>query len=148
MHRSNKKSNAAGLRATEGARLHAGDQGLDFLERLRIQFVVNPAPVLPVADDSRVLEHAQMERQARLSGIERVGQLTDTPLAFAEQLDDLESGLVGEGVKQLDCTFGSGVGRCDHNSNISIKLVVSIRSVGSARFATVCASSYRRSLEE
>jgi len=111
---SNKKLGAAGFGATKDARLHAGDQGLDFLERFGIQLVVNPTSVLPVAYDSRVLEYAQMERQPRLSRVQRVGQLADAPLAFAEQLDDLESGLVGEGVKELDRSFGPIVGSYGH----------------------------------
>ena len=112
----NKKSGAAGLGATDGARLHAGDQGLDLFERLGVQLVVNPTSVLSVADDSRVLENAQMERESRLSGVQRVGQLADTPLSFPKQLDDLEPGLVGEGVEELDRALGSGMGYYCHAS--------------------------------
>jgi hypothetical protein len=86
---------------------------------------MNPASILPVTDDSRILENAEMERQTRLSSVERIGQLAHATLSFAEQLDDLESGLVGERVKELDRALGSGVGCYCHNPNISRKLVVS-----------------------
>src|ERR1700682_3571897 len=68
-----------------------------------------------------------MERQPRLSGVERIGQLADAPLSSAEQLDDLESGLVGKRVKELDRALGSGVGCHDHKSNISRKGAMSRR---------------------
>jgi hypothetical protein len=55
-----------------------------------------------------------MERQTRLGGIQRIGELTHTSLSFAKQLDDLEPGLVGEGVKELDCALGSGVDYGSH----------------------------------
>jgi hypothetical protein len=47
-----------------------------------------------------------VERQSRLRSIESIGELTDAPLSFAKQLDDLESGFVGEGVKELDRALG------------------------------------------
>jgi hypothetical protein len=70
---------------------------------------MHPPAILPVTDDSRILENAEMEGQARLGGVQRIGQLADAPLAFAEQLDDLEPGLIGEGVKELDRALGAGV---------------------------------------
>jgi hypothetical protein len=78
------KSGTASLRATNGERLHSGDQGLHLFECLRVQFVMNPTSVLPVTDDSRILENAEMERQTRLSSVERIGQLTNAMLSFAE----------------------------------------------------------------
>jgi hypothetical protein len=50
-----------------------------------------------------------MERQAGLRGIERVRQLAHAPLPFAQQLDNLESGLIGERVKELDRPLGGVV---------------------------------------
>jgi hypothetical protein len=116
---SEKKSGAAARSTIDHARLHLRDEGLDLFERIRDQLIVNPPPILPVADDSRVLENPKMERQARLGSVERIGQLANAPLSFAKQLDDLESGLVGEGVKELDRAVGSGVDYCGHGSNIS-----------------------------
>src|ERR1700694_1874476 len=113
------KADTASPRATNGPRLHAGDQGLYLFECLGIELVVNPPPVLPVVDDSSILENAEMERKTRLSSVQSIGQLADAPLSFAEQLDDLESGLVGEGVKQLDRALSSGVGCPGHKVNIS-----------------------------
>jgi len=109
MYEWKKKSGAATRSTAYVPRLHLGDEGLDLFEGIRHQLVVNPPTILPVADDSRVLENAKMERQSGLGGIERIGQLADAPLSFAEQLDDLESGLIGEGVKELDRALGSGV---------------------------------------
>ena len=76
---------------------------------------MNPPAILPVADDSRVLENAKMEGQAGLRRIERVGQLAHAPLSFAEQLDDLESGLVGERVEELDRALGRVMRRYRHD---------------------------------
>src|SRR6266850_3248698 len=67
-----------------------------------------------------------MERQPRLSGVKRVGQLTNAPLTFAEQLDDLESGLVGESVEELDRPVRPIVGSYWHSFNISRKVVLSM----------------------
>src|ERR1700693_3251399 len=101
-----KKSGAATSGLTDDTRLHPGDEGLDLFEGVRDQLVVNPPAILPVAYDSGVLENTKMERQPGLRGIERVGQLADAPLSFAEQLDDLESGLVGGGVEEVDRGVG------------------------------------------
>ena len=100
-------------------RLHASEQVLHFFKCFGVKLVVNPASILSVPDDSRILENSEMEGQTRLSGIQRIGELADAAFSFAEQLDDLESGLVGEGVKQLDRAFGSGVDCCSHGMNIS-----------------------------
>jgi hypothetical protein len=114
-----KKSGAATRGTADDTRLHPGDEGLDLFEDIRDQLVVNPPAILPIADDSRVLENAKMKRQPGLRGIERIGQLADAPLASAEQLDDLESGLIGERVKELDRALCSGMDYRDHGSNIS-----------------------------
>jgi hypothetical protein len=66
-----------------------------------------------------------MEREPRLGGVQRVGQLADAPLSFTKQLDDLESGLVGEGVKELDRSLGPVVCCYGHGFNISTKVVMS-----------------------
>src|SRR5882762_8313989 len=121
----NKKSGATGFGFPDGTRLHAGHQGLHLFEHVGDQLVVHPTPVLTIADDPGVLEHAQMERQPRLRGIECIGQLANTTLAFAEQLDDLESGLVGEGVEELYCSIGAFVSSNGHGSNISRKVAAS-----------------------
>jgi len=107
-------SSTASLGAADSAWLQARNQGLDFFERFGIQFVVNPASILPVTDDPRILENAEMERQTGLSGIEAIGELAHASLSAAEQPDDLESGLVGEGVEQPDRSVRSGLGCCSH----------------------------------
>jgi len=63
-----------------------------------------------------------MEREPRLSSIERVGELAHATLASAEELDDLESGLVGESVEELDRAVSFGVGWYGHEINISTNL--------------------------
>jgi hypothetical protein len=101
-----KKKSATRFCACIRARFHIGNERLDFLECIRIELIMNPPSILPVANDSGVFENAEMERQTGLRGIERIGKLADTPFPFAEQLDDLEPGLVGEGVKELDRAVG------------------------------------------
>jgi hypothetical protein len=89
------------------ARFQISYERLDLFEHIGVQIVMDPASILPIADDAGVLENAKMERKTRLSRVERIGELANAPLSFAEQLDDLESGLVGEGVKKLDRALGS-----------------------------------------
>ena len=84
---------------------------------------MNPASVLSIADDAGILENAQMEREPRLRGVEGIGELADAPFPAAEKLDDLESGLVGEGVEELDRTLGAGSSRYGHGRNISRNVV-------------------------
>ena len=81
-------------------------KSLDLFERIGVEFVMDPASVLPIPDNAGVLENAKMERQTRLCRVERIGELANAPLSFAKQLDDLQSGLVGEGVKELDRPLG------------------------------------------
>ena len=116
---SEKKSGAATRSTTDDPRLHPGDEGLDLFEGIGNQLVVDPPAILPVTDYSRVLENAKMERQPGLRGIERVSQLADASLPLAEQLDDLESGLIGERVKELDRALCSGMDYRSHGSNVS-----------------------------
>src|SRR6059058_3552220 len=91
---------------------------------------MNPAPFLAVAHDPGVLEHPQMERQARLRGVEGIGQLAHAPLSLAQKLDDTEPGLIRQCVKELDRALGPGI-RCGrHSSIISINLVTSMSACG------------------
>src|SRR3954463_10832350 len=102
----NKKSGAAFVGATNLTRLHGGDKGFHFLECIGVELVVNPAAILPIPHDARVFQHAKVERQPRLRGVECIGELANTTLSSAKQLDDLEPGFVGECVKELDCALG------------------------------------------
>lgn len=70
---------------------------------------MNPTAILSIANDAGVAEHPKMERQPRLRGVEGIRELADAALALPKELDDLEPGLVGECVKELDCTLGSGI---------------------------------------
>src|SRR5215207_6330378 len=62
--------------------------------------VVRPAPLLPVLHEPGVLEHAQVEREARLRGLEPGLQVADALLAAAQLLEDAEARLVGERVEE------------------------------------------------
>src|SRR5258705_7534374 len=97
-----KESGATRLRPLERAGLHLRYERLHLFEHLRIQLIVDPASILSVANDPRVLEHAEMERKPGLRGVESVCQLANAALSLPEQLDDLEPGLVGKRVKELD----------------------------------------------
>src|SRR5438445_1710764 len=118
-----KKSGTTRLLIPDGTRLHSFDESLDFLECFGSKLVVNPPSIFAVANDPSVLENPQMEGQPGLCGVESIGQLAHTALSLAKQLDDLESGLVGEGVKELDCALGAGIGCNCHDPNISRKVV-------------------------
>jgi hypothetical protein len=80
---------------------------------------VNPASVFAIAHYAGILENAKVKGEARLGGIEGIGELTDAPLSFPEKLDDLEARLIGQRMKELDRALGAGVDRRGHGSNIS-----------------------------
>ena len=102
-----KKSGTTIFPDRESTRLQLLDEGFGLLERISIQLVVYPAPVLPVANDSGIAQHAQMKRQARLRCIERIRQVANATFPFPEKLDDLQSRFVRECMKQLDGALGS-----------------------------------------
>jgi hypothetical protein len=122
----NKKSGAAWLTAPKCAWLHSGYKPLDLLEYVRLQLIVNPPSVLTVSHNSGIFENAKMEGEARLRGIEGIGELADAPLSFPKQLNDLESGLVWQRMKELDRALGAEVDRRSHGFNISTNLGVSM----------------------
>jgi hypothetical protein len=103
----NKKSGAAFIGAANRTWLHGGEERFHLLESFRVELVVNPTAVLSISHDPGVLQNPKVERQSRLGSIESIGELADAPLSFAQQLDYLESGFVGEGVKELDRALGS-----------------------------------------
>ncbi len=80
------------------------------LESLAVQFVVVPASVPAIPHHPGLLERLQMKREAGLAHVEFVRQLTDTPLALGQEVDDLQSSLVGQGMtasgQLLNCERG------------------------------------------
>src|ERR1051325_9344880 len=83
-------------------RLHVTDQVLDLREGVLVQRVVHPATLFAIRNQAGILEHLQMEGQARLRRVEQVGQVADAALSPAQPLHDLETCFVRERVKQLD----------------------------------------------
>src|SRR4051812_35057909 len=96
-----------------------------FREGVFIQLVVNPAPLLPIGHDAGVLQYLEMERQPRLGCIKRGGEIANAALAASQQVNDLETCLVGEGVKDFGGTIGGFSERLGHELNISKNLGVS-----------------------
>jgi len=73
---------------------------------------VHPAPVAAVGDETRVLEGLEVEREQRLSRIERVGELAHAPLAGPQPVEDAQSERIGERFEasgqQVEVVCGSG----------------------------------------
>jgi len=58
--------------------------------RSRIERVIRPATLPPIADEPGVLENPQVKREERLLEFERFGQLADAMLASAQQVNDTQ----------------------------------------------------------
>src|SRR5665213_1014926 len=109
--------------ATSDAKLATALRGLErdaqivnFRESLGNYRVVRPAPLPAIRHQTGITEHAEVKRKSRLRGVEIVGELADAALAASKNLEDFETGRVGEGVKELSGSSevggdGSGHGR-------------------------------------
>src|SRR5690606_16774459 len=97
--------------------------GRNYVEDVRLERVVVPAPLLPVVHQSRLPQDLQVEGQSRLRRAERVLQLAHALLAAREQVDDPESCLIREGVEEAG---GPGRSACDglHASMIDQQILV------------------------
>src|SRR6266404_5718106 len=84
------------------ARPDARDGRLDLGDGVRVEGVVDPAPLTAVAQQPGVLQGLEVERQARLSGLQHVGQVAHALLATAQSLDDPEPRRIGQRAKQRD----------------------------------------------
>src|SRR5262245_33470664 len=83
------------------ARLDRRDGRLDLGDRMRLERVIDPAPLAPITEESRILQGLQVERQARLTRLEDVGEITDALLAAAQLFDDAETRRVRQRVEQI-----------------------------------------------
>src|SRR5258708_27047809 len=82
------------------ARLDGGDGRLDLGNGVRVERVVDPAPLTAVAEQPGVLQGLEVERQARLSGLQHVGQVAHALLAAPQSPDDPEPRRLGQRAKQ------------------------------------------------
>src|SRR5437879_9194605 len=82
------------------ARPDGCDGRLDLDDGVRVEGVVDPAPLTAVAQQPGVLQGLEVERQARLSGLQHVGQVAHALLAAAQSLDDPEPRRIGQRAKQ------------------------------------------------
>src|SRR5204863_9186990 len=89
-----------------------------------IERVIDPAPLASVTQDPRVLEGLEVERQARLAGLEGVGEIAHALLAAAEPLDDLQARGISQRVKQLGGPLEVGRG-CRHGSIMNKYFLIS-----------------------
>lgn len=71
------------------------------------QSVEAPSALSAIADQAGVLQHLEVKGEARLGRLEVGDQIADATLTVAERLDDPQTGLIGERVRQL----GSSVAR-------------------------------------
>jgi len=77
------------------------DELVKRIEGFGIHRVIHPSPIPSILDQARFLQHLKMKREPRLPGLELVRQFTDTALAVLQLADDVQSGLVRKGMKQL-----------------------------------------------
>src|SRR5688572_1169366 len=89
-----KKGRTSAAAAAVGHRARRGER-LRQLRGLRggvgVERVVCPPSLTPVADEPRLLERLQVEGEARLSGVERVGEVAHALLAPPEPVEDAEA---------------------------------------------------------
>lgn len=69
--------------------LERADELRDFLDHLGIQRVVDPPPLTPVYQDTRLFERLEMEGESGLPCVEHIRQIADALLALAQAFDDL-----------------------------------------------------------
>ena len=115
-------------------------------QRVGIDLIVGPAPVFPVGDQSGVFQHAKMEGEPRLRGIEVVGELAHAALAAAKLLEDLEARFVGERVKEHGGAGEIGaMHRCGHGSMIHQCFLMRQEGRRATRFASSTVPAEARS---
>src|SRR5439155_8101845 len=108
------------------ARLDGCDGRLDLGDRVGIERVVDPAALAPVAQQPRVLQGLEVERQARLAGVQHVGQVAHALLAAPQPLDDAEPCGIGERAKQRRRSLEVLVRRRRHGRQY-IKIPLSVK---------------------
>src|SRR5262245_5512216 len=92
-------ASARGKTETRASGLQVRYELSQLIERSRVQRVVHPSPVLAIGDETRILEDLQVEREARLRRLERVGEVTHALLALAQQRDETKPRLVAQRMK-------------------------------------------------
>ena len=67
-----------------------------------VKAVMDPPALLPVFDKSRILQHAQVERDFRLCQVEGGNDIAHAELAFVQKFYDPEPRLIGKGLEYGD----------------------------------------------
>lgn len=122
-------------------RLHRHHEVVCFSERLGSDAVVRPAAFLSIEHQSRILQHTEVERESRLSGVEVVLEIADALFPAPKLLEDAESRLIGQRMKELRrASRVDGGRRCP---GLIISSIVVASSRRAARFRE-CRSARRR----
>lgn len=91
-----------GVRSSlSSSRRELAQESPHFIQGFGHEGVVDPAAVPAVGDQSRVLEAPEVEGETGLSRAQLLLQVADTPFPVGEELDNLQSGLFGEGLEPL-----------------------------------------------
>jgi len=88
---------------------------------------VHPATCATIGDEPGVLEHFEVEREARLGGVEEVCEVANAALAITKATNDGQAGLVRERMEQLDGAGEIGCGSGCHGLIISTEIDMSSR---------------------
>src|SRR5262245_5538798 len=78
-----------------------GEPGIDLAERLRPQRIQAALPVRPHRDETRLVQDAQVPRDAGLMDAGFLDDVVDLPLAAAQRLDDAAPRRIGQGLEWI-----------------------------------------------
>lgn len=86
-----------------------------------VQRIINPATLRTIGYQPGILQDPQVERQPGLTGLKRIGQVTDALLAFSQPFDDADPGLIRKGMEKTRRPFSLSRYRGWHTSRLYIK---------------------------
>ena len=81
------------------------DEVAQFLERFAVKRVVDPSTLPAIREKADVFQSLEMERQARLAGVKRAGQVANTLFTICELVKDTKACLIGERVEDAGRSF-------------------------------------------
>ncbi len=66
-------------------------------ERFQVKRVIDPSTLAAIGEKTGVLQSLEMEREARLAGLERTGQVAYALFAIGQLVKDAKASLIGQG---------------------------------------------------
>ena len=104
MHQAKKRDSLTATRSdSKAATLRDADrpdQIAEVSERFAIKRVIDPPTLATIREQAGILQGFEMEREARLTGLERAGQVAHALFTIGELVKDAKPCLISEGVEQ------------------------------------------------